>query len=169
MALKATRVSANDDDLAKQKKAEGNPKCDGLRHWYTLTGPKSELELYIGEVKTDTYNPVEADGTVTFSTIFPSMADECTLVRSRKPNAKTGKHSWNLNDSQFKILDGQLSRTSNTILQQKLIDAKFDKVMGFTPSASVVNNVANIEITLDTDDDKPVTKKAKVNPEADSE
>jgi hypothetical protein len=173
MALKATWVDSVPDTTGKAQELieAGFKGLDGDRHIYSVTGPKEELEAYIAEVKTDSYNPVDESGNVTFTTLFPSISDVCTLYRSRKINVKTGKHNYGLNESAFKRLDSQTSRIKNTLLQSKLIDAKFDSVMGLKTTAVAAEAIQSM--SLDEEDDSEETAKpkakAKANAETDAE
>lgn len=179
MALKATWVDSAPDTTGKAQELKDRGMtglCKNLhRHWYTVSGPKEELQLYIDTVSTDSYSPVSDDGSITFSTLFPSITDECTLYRSRKVNPKTGTYNYTLKESEFTRLDSQLDRIQNKQLQDRLINAKADRVMGLKPSATAVQAMNSIDIDSvddDTDQDTEAPKpkaKAKVNPESEAE
>ena len=173
MALKATWTFSRPDTTGKAQELidRGDSGVDGDRHFYTVTGPKAELDRYIEDVKTDTYNPVNEDGNVLFSTLYSSISDNCTLYRSRTANAKTGSFTYGLDESAFKRLDSQTSRIKNQALQNKLIDAKFDSVMGLKTTAVAAEAIQSM--SLDEEDDSEETAKpkakAKANAETDAE
>lgn len=179
MALKATWSFSRKDTTGKADEllARGDKGVcpEGHRHFYTVSGPKEELQLYIDTVKTATFNPVSDDGSVIFSTLYPSITDECTLYRSRKVNPKTGTYNYGLDESGFTRLTGQLDRVKNEKIQDILINAKAYSVMGLKPSATAVQAMNSIDIDSvddDTDDDTEAPKpkaKAKVNPESEAE
>lgn len=175
MALKATWVDSAPDTTGKAQELKDRGMaglCENLhRHWYTVTGPKEEVQLYIDTVSTESYTPVSDDGTITFSTLFPSITDECTLYRSRKVNPKTGTHNYTLKESEFTRLSGQLNRVKNGKLQDILINAKAHSVMGIKPStatAQAMDNALDDILNEETPEAKPKAK-AKVNPESEAE
>ncbi len=160
MALKATWMDSVPDTTGKSLEliARGDKGVDGDRHIYLITGPKTEIDAYIAEVTTESYSPLNEDGTVTFSTLYPSISDVCTLYRSRKINPKTGKHNYGLNESAFKRLDSQASRITNTLLQAKLIEAKFDGVMGLKTSTAVAQTVSNMSLDEEEETEEAETE-----------
>lgn len=172
MALKATWSFSRKDTTGKAKEllARGDDGvcAEGHRHFYTVSGPKEAVQLYIDTVKTGTFNPVSEDGTVIFSTLYPSITDECTLYRSVKVNPKTGTHNYGLDESGFTRLTGQLDRVKNLKLQDILIGAKAHSVMGIKPNAQAAQAMAEVDLGLSEEDEAP-KKKVKVTPEADAE
>lgn len=175
MALKATWSFSRKDTTGKADelllRGDKGVCPEGHRHFYTVSGPKEEVQLYIDTVKTDTFNPVSEEGSVIFSTLYPSITDECTLYRSRKVNPKTGTYNYGLDESGFTRLTGQLDRVKNQKLQDILINSKAHSVMGIKPSAATaqaMDNALDDILNEETTEAKPKAK-AKVNPESEAE
>jgi len=170
--LKAVFSHTTPSDKCKELQASGNyPDANGKMNWYKITGPKALVERYIEDVSTDTYNPVDEDGTVLYSTPFPTVSDTPTLRRSRKED-KNGNFRWNLSETSFERLNEQLNKISNVQLQNRLIDAKADTALGIKTSRALDTMITSVNIEDDEQDEKAPKKKVakvKTNPETDSE
>lgn len=168
--LKATFSHTTPSERCMALKNSGNyPGANGKQNWYIVTGSKEAIKQYIEDVTTDDYNPVDEDNVVFYSTPFPTVSDTPTLRRSRKED-KDGNYRWNLSDSAFERLNEQLDKVNNTLLQQRIIDAKADNALGMSTIKATASAIASVEIEDDEPEGegaKPKTKKA--NPAKDVE
>lgn len=169
--LKATFSHTTPSERCKELKNSGNyPDANGKMNWYTVTGSKEAIKQYIEDVTTADFSPVDEDNVVYFATPFPTVSDTPTLRRSRKED-KDGNHRWNLSDSAFERLNEQLDKVNNTLLQQRIIDAKADNALGMSTIKAAASAIASIEIEDDEEDNDggPTPKTKKVNPAKDVE